>query len=130
VSEPAIPRTIAIIGASANRAKFGNKAVRAYKDAGYTVYAVHPTEKRIEGLVVYRDVADIPGPVAVASLYVPPKVGEKLLPALAAKGIRTVFANPGADSPELVAKGKALGLEVYVACSIVATGRRPDDYPD
>lgn len=123
-------RTIAIIGASANRKKFGNKAVRAYLDAGYTVYPVHPTEERIEGLEVYHDVADIPGPVSVASLYLSPKVGEALLPALAAKGITTVFANPGADSPELVKKGQELGLEVYVACSIVATGKRPDDYPD
>jgi predicted CoA-binding protein len=123
-------RTIAIIGASANRAKFGNKAVRAYVDAGYTVYPVNPKETQIEGLPVYHDVADIPGPVAVASLYLPPKAGEALLPALAAKGITTVFANPGADSPELVEKGKALGLEVYVACSIVATGKRPDDYPE
>lgn len=123
-------KAIAIIGASANRAKFGNKAVRAYVDAGYTVYPVHPALSEVEGLPVYHDVADIPGPVTVASLYVAPRVGEALLPALAAKGITTVFANPGADSPELVEAGRRLGLEVYVACSIVATGRRPDDYPD
>jgi predicted CoA-binding protein len=123
-------KTIAIIGASANRRKFGNKAVRAYVDAGYTVYPVNPKETEIEGLPVYHDVADIPGEVAVASLYLPPRAGEALLPALKAKGIETVFANPGADSPELVARGRELGLEVYVACSIVATGKRPDDYPD
>jgi len=123
-------KAIAIIGASANRAKFGNKAVRAYLDAGYTVYPVHPRETSVEGIAVFHDVADIPGPVTVASLYVPPKVGEAMLPALAAKGITTVFANPGADSPELVEAGRRLGLEVYVACSIVATGRRPEDYPD
>jgi predicted CoA-binding protein len=123
-------RSIVIIGASSRRQKFGNKAVRAYLDAGYRVYAVHPKEETVEGLPVYHSVRDIPDPVEVASLYVPPQVGEGLLEDLAAKGIKTVFANPGADSPELVEKGKKLGLEVYVACSIVATGKRPDDYPE
>jgi acyl-CoA synthetase (NDP forming) len=123
-------RSIAIIGASARRNKFGNKAVRAYLDAGYKVYPVHPKEETVEGLKVYHSVAEIPGPVEVASLYVPPQAGEALLEELAAKGIKTVFANPGADSPALVAKGRRLGLEVYVACSIVATGKRPEDYPD
>lgn len=123
-------RSIVIIGASSRREKFGNKAVRAYLDAGYTVYPVHPREETVEGLKVYPTVSDIPEPVEVASLYVPPQVGEAMLEEIAAKGIKTVFANPGADSPELVEKGRKLGLEVYVACSIVATGKRPDDYPD
>jgi predicted CoA-binding protein len=123
-------RSIVIIGASSQRRKFGNKAVRAYLDAGWKVYPVHPKEETVEGLAVYHRVADIPDPVEVASLYVPPAVGEQMLEELAAKGIKTVFANPGADSPELLEKGRKLGLEVHVACSIVATGKRPDDYPD
>ena len=123
-------RSIVIIGASSRRNKFGNKAVRAYLDAGYTVYPVHPKEDVVEGLKVYHSVAEIPGPVTVASLYVPPAVGEAMLDEIAAKGIKTVWANPGADSPELVEKGKKLGLEVYVACSIIGAGKRPDDYPD
>lgn len=127
---PAPERTIAIIGASSRRGKFGNKAVRAYLDAGYTVYPVHPKEETVEGLKAYPSVADIPGPVAMASLYVPPAVGEAMLEQIAAKGIRIVWANPGADSPELVEKGRKLGLEVYVACSIIGAGKRPDDYPD
>jgi predicted CoA-binding protein len=130
MSTSAPERTIAIIGASSQRRKFGNKAVRAYLDAGYTVYPVHPKEERIEGLPVYHSVADIPGPVAMASLYVPPAVGAAMLDEIAAKGIRIVWANPGAESPELVEKGTKLGLEVYVACSIVGAGKRPDDYPD
>ena len=52
--------TIAILGASANRAKFGNKAVRAYRSQGYDVFPVHPSADVIEGLPVFRSVADVP----------------------------------------------------------------------
>jgi len=48
------------------------------------------------------------------------------LDGLAAKGIRTVWLNPGADGPEVVAHARALGLTVHVACSILAAGERPD----
>ncbi|MFQ5508461.1 MAG: CoA-binding protein [Leptospirillia bacterium] len=123
-------KSIVIIGASSNRAKFGNKAVRAFTDAGFTVYAVHPKETEVEGLKVYRSVADLPETPDYASLYLPPKVGEAVLDDIAAKGIKQVFANPGAESPELLEKGKKLGLEVMAACSIVAAGKTPMDYPD
>ena len=59
-------KTIAIIGASADRAKFGNKAVRAFLQQGYTVYPVNPKETRIEGLPFARyDAGLLPPGVAV-----------------------------------------------------------------
>ncbi|MBI5136577.1 MAG: CoA-binding protein [Nitrospirae bacterium] len=123
-------KSIAIIGASSRRDRFANKAVRAYAEAGYTVYAVHPKEDRVEGLPVYRSVADIPGPVAIANLYVAPAVGIDMLEGFKAKGIKAVYANPGAASPELLDKGRALGLEMRPRCSILAIGRTPSEFPD
>ena len=35
-------KTVAVVGASADRTKFGNKAVRAFHDAGWTVFPIHP----------------------------------------------------------------------------------------
>ena len=43
--------TVAVIGASANRRKFGNKAVRAFRNAGYDVYPVNLKAGEIEGLI-------------------------------------------------------------------------------
>lgn len=123
-------KSIAIIGASSRRDRFANKAVRAFTDAGYTVYAVHPKEDEVEGLKVYRSVTDIPGPVDVASLYVAPALGIGMLDAIKEKGIKVVYANPGAESPELIDKGTTLGLEVRARCSIVAIGKLPAQYPD
>jgi hypothetical protein len=43
-------KTIAIIGASTDRNKFGNKAVRAFRQQGYQVFPVNPKEETVEGL--------------------------------------------------------------------------------
>jgi predicted CoA-binding protein len=112
--------TIAIIGASNDRTKYGNRAVRTYQAQGWTVYPVNPRARVIEGLPAYPTIADLPGPVDRASLYVPPSVGIDLLPAIAARGAKELWVNPGSGSPELLAHAAELGLVAVEACSIVA----------
>lgn len=122
-------KKIAIVGASRDRRKFGNKAVRAYKEKGYLVYPVHPTEKEIEGEKAYRSVREIPDRVDLVSFYVPPAVGLKILEEVAQKeGMRVVYLNPGAESQELIEKGEGLGLEMKRICSILAVGAHPSQY--
>ena len=120
-------KSIAIIGASRDRSKYGNKAVRAYLAQGYTVFPVHPKEKEIEGQTAYASVLDIPDEVEIASFYVPPEVGLKVLEEVAQKGIRTVYLNPGAESEELLRKAEELGITPIVACSILAVGMSPEE---
>jgi uncharacterized protein len=112
--------SIAIIGASSDRHKFGNRAIHAYRAQGWTVFPVHPKESVIEGLPAHRSISDVPGPVDRASLYVPPAVGMELLSAIKAHGAKELWVNPGSGSPELVARAEQLGLVVVEACSIVA----------
>ncbi|MEO7190522.1 MAG: CoA-binding protein [Vicinamibacterales bacterium] len=116
---------IAVIGASADRRKFGNKAVRAFRNQGYTVIPIHPRETEVEGERAYATVLDYPGPIDEASLYVRPAVGLQVLEDLARKKVLTVWLNPGADSPEVVARARALGIEPIVACSIMGVGESP-----
>ncbi|VTS08476.1 CoA-binding protein [Tuwongella immobilis] len=119
--------TIAIIGASADRAKFSNKAIRAYLKAGYTVYPVHPTATTIEGLTVYPNVAALPvSQLDRASLYLPPAIGVTVLPDLAKLQIGELYLNPGADGPEVIAKAQELGLNALQACSLIAAGFHDD----
>lgn len=118
--------SIIIVGASANREKYGNKAVRAYTKAGWKVYPVNPNENIIEGLKVYPVIKDIPVSVSTASLYVPASVGEDLLDELAAKGVKEIYANPGSESDELLAKIDALGMKSIQACSIRAIGEEAE----
>jgi predicted CoA-binding protein len=121
-------QTVAIVGASRDRSKFGNKAVRAYLAQGYTVYPVNPHEQEVEGLATYPSILDVPGPVDRASFYVPPEIGIALLSDVAKKGVRELFLNPGSESPELMARADELGLNWTLACSIVAIGESPATY--
>jgi len=123
--------TVAIVGASADRSKYGNKSVRAHLQQGYRVYPVNPKGGEIEGLTAYARLADIPEKhLNRISMYVPPAVGMKMLDEIAAKGCDELFLNPGADSDELVAAAEARGLNPIVACSIVDVGMSPSELGD
>jgi predicted CoA-binding protein len=121
-------KSVAIIGASSDRRRFGNKAVRAFLHRGFTVVPIHPKEGEIEGLQAYRSVLDVPGHIDMASMYVSPAVGEALLDELAKKGIAEVWFNPGAESPAVVERARALNLGPIVACSIIGIGENPSAY--
>ena len=118
-------KVVAVIGASSNRNKFGNRAVRAFLQQGYTVIPINPNEAEVEGLKTYRSVMDVPGAIDMASFYVPPEIGEEIIGDIARKQIAEVWLNPGAESDELIARARALSIKPIVACSIVALGRNP-----
>ena len=117
--------SVAIVGASADRRKFGNKAVRAYQRQGWTVYPVHPALSEIEGLRAYASLREVPAPLDRVALYLPPELGLTVLPDLAAVEHGELFVNPGADSAELLRQARALGLEPIEACAIVDVGESP-----
>jgi predicted CoA-binding protein len=120
-------RTVAIIGASRDRAKFGNKAVRAHRLRGYEVYPVNPTADEVEGLKCLPSIDAVPTPLDRVSFYVPPDVGLTLIEAVSRKQPKEVYLNPGAESEALIQKAKSLGLNVIVGCSILDIGVDPEE---
>ncbi len=121
-------KSIIIVGASNDRTRFANRAVRAYRDLGWTVYPVHPREREVEGLPCFPSVERVPGTSRTLSLYLPPDAGITVLDAAPAKGVRDVYVNPGAGSPALIEKIRLLGMNPIEACSILAVGKNPDQY--
>ena len=119
--------TIAIIGASADRNKFGNKAVRAFQQKGWTAYPVNPKETEIEGLPAFKNILDVPVRPKLISVYLPPPVLLKTLPDIAARGCDELWLNPGTESDEVLAAAEKLELKVIQACSIVGIGMTPDE---
>lgn len=118
-------KTVAIIGASTDARKFGNKAVRAFQQQGYTVYPVNPNEAEVEGIEAYKSIRDVPVRPFMISVYVPPQVLMKLLPDIAARGCDELWLNPGTESDEVLAEAERLKLNVVQACSIVGIGVSP-----
>lgn len=118
-------KVVAVIGASSNPSKFGNRAVRAFLRQGYTVLPINPNEVEVEGLKTYPSVLDVPGPIDMASFYVPAEIGERVIDEVARKGIAEVWFNPGAESDALIARARALNIQPIMACSVIAIGQNP-----
>lgn len=121
-------KTVAVVGASSNRDKFGNKALRAFEKRGYRVIPVNPNEPEVEGHPTFKSVLDIPGEVHLATIYVPARVGVGVMDDVAKKGIAEVWLNPGADDPAVVRRARELGLRTVQTCSILAIGESPSRY--
>ena len=122
--------SIAIIGASANRAKFGNKCVRAYQKLGWKIFPVNPKEKEIEGLQCHPSIVELPEKPDRVSIYLPPQVAESIIPDLLEAGVKSVILNPGAESPKLVKSLRDSGIKPRLVCSMRMVGLAPGDFPD
>ena len=118
-------KRVAVVGASSDRSKFGNKALRAFRAEGHTVIPINPNEREVEGLKTYASVLDVPEAIDMATVYVQPEVGQQLLAEFEQKKIPEIWINPGAESDDLVAEAKRRQLNIIQACSIVAIGRSP-----
>jgi predicted CoA-binding protein len=121
-------KTVAVVGASSSRAKFGNKALRAFLAQGYRVLPINPNEREVEGLKTYASVLDVEGTIDMATVYVQPDVTLRLLDEFEQKGIAEIWVNPGAEDDAVIAEARRRRLNVFFACSIIAIGRNPSEF--
>jgi len=122
-------KRVAVLGASADHRKFGNKSLRAHRQAGWEVVPVNLAGETVEGLESYRRIGDVPGKLDRVTVYLPPPITLKVLPEIAAAGPGEVWFNPGSADREVVAKAKELGLHAVQGCSIVDLGLSPSQFP-
>jgi predicted CoA-binding protein len=121
-------KIVAVVGASSDRGKFGNKAVRAFQAQGYRVIPINPHEPEVEGLRTYASVVDVPEAIDIATVYVQPDIALRLLDEFEKKRIPEIWINPGVESDELLAEARRRKLNVIAACSIVGIGESPYRY--
>lgn len=83
------PRSVAVIGASANKASWGGATIANLKAMGFdgAIYPVNPNHDAIAGLPCHADVESIPGPVDAALLFVPGAAVPDVLAACGRKGV-------------------------------------------
>jgi len=113
----------AVVGASSDHAKYGNRVLRAYQRKGWTVYPINPREPVIEGLTAYPDLKSLPETPRGVSIITPPAVTERIVREAADAGARFVWMQPGAESPEAIRVARERGLEVIAdgSCFLVET---------
>lgn len=95
--------TIAVVGATDRPGKYGGIIYRDLKAKGFPVFAVNPYRDEVDGDPCWPSVKDLPEPATMAVLVVPAKRGLDVLADCAEAGVRYIWVQPGASSPELVA---------------------------
>ena len=112
-------RTVVVLGASENRDRYSNRAVRLLKNQGFRVVPVHPTLDTVEGLPVLRRLEEIAIPVDTLTLYVGPDHSKALIDSIVALKPGRVVFNPGSESPEVRGRLKQAGIPFLEACTLV-----------
>lgn len=114
-------KTFAVVGASADRTKYGNKVLRAYLEQGVTVYPINPRGGEIEGVTAYADLASLPELPHGVWFVTPPAVTEQVAKQAVALGIRHLWMQPGAESEQAVSHARENGVNVVSegACALV-----------
>ncbi len=108
-----------VVGASANRDKYGNKVLRCYRQNGYRVIPVNPKEKEIEGMPCVASVMDLPDEVKSISVITPPAITEKVVELAARKGIKNIWMQPGAQSDRAVELCRQNGINAIADGSCI-----------
>lgn len=118
----------AVVGASNNREKYGNKVLRVYLQNQKKVYPVNPNEKSIEGIASVPDLQSLPQDVKSISIITPPPITEKIIKQAIAKKIENVWIQPGAESEEAVREAEENGINVIAKgpCVLVVLGFHED----
>ena len=115
------PRSIAIVGASANFKAISGKPLRFLQEHGYRgkIYPINPKYEELGGLKCYPSILDLPEPADLALLAVNFKLVLPVLKQCAEKGIKfvSIFSSGFAESGE---EGRALQEEI---AQLAKTGR-------
>lgn len=113
-----------VVGASANRDKYGNKVLRCYLQHDLQAIPVNPNESEIQGVACVASIADLPSEVKSISMITPPAVTEKLVPLAISKGIENIWMQPGAESALAIAFCHQHNVNVIAdgSCLLVVLG--------
>ena len=116
--------SFAVVGASTDRSKYGNKVLRCYQQHGRKAYPVNPKAPEVEGLRAYPSLAALPEPVSAISVITPPAATEQVVREAHAAGVKHVWMQPGAESDEAIRTAEALGMNVIAdgPCLLVVMG--------
>lgn len=120
-----LSKAFGVVGVSKDRQKYGNKVLRCYLQHHKTVYPIHPRELTIEGVDCLPKVMDLPPEVESVSIITPPPVTEKIVEqVIAAKHIKNIWMQPGAESEKAVEQCKKNNINIIYGgpCLLVTLG--------
>jgi len=114
----------AVVGASSDREKYGNKVLRCYQQHALEVFPINPRATEIEGLKAYPSLEDLPKQVVGISVITPPKITESVVQEAIRAGVKHIWMQPGAENPDAIRAAEAAGIQVIAngPCLLVVLG--------
>ncbi|GAB6108777.1 CoA-binding protein [Fusibacter bizertensis] len=110
----------AVVGATDNPDKFGNKIYKKLKKFGYEVYAVNPMYQVVDGDKCYNNLSELPVKVDCVDVVVNPERAIETLNEVMALKIENIWFQPGTFTPEIVETSEVAGVNtVYLNCVLV-----------
>ena len=102
----------AVVGASTDRDKYGNKVLRCYQQNQKTpLFPVNPGTTEVEGLPAYPSLSALPEPARAVSIITPPAVSLGVVEEAARLGIHHLWMQPGAEDEAVLERARSLGLD-------------------
>ena len=116
----------AVVGASVDRAKYGNKVLRCFQQHGKEVYPINPRASEVEGQRAYPSLRALPVRAKAVSVITPPAITEGVVREAAAAGVTHIWMQPGAESEAAIRAAESLGMSVIAGgpCILVVMGYR------
>jgi len=114
----------AVVGASVDRSKYGNKVLRCYQQHGRVVFPINARADEVEGLKAFPSLAALPVPVKAISVITPPAITEQVVRDAASAGVTHIWMQPGAESNAAIREAAAAGMAVIAGgpCLLVVLG--------
>lgn len=113
-------KPIAVVGVSRNKKKFGYVAFKELKDKGYDVIPVNSNADKIDDIVCYKDIRDLPDNVKAAVLLTRKKDTDVELKKLLEKGIKQIWIQQGSQTKEAIESAKkSYANLIYGKCIIM-----------
>jgi len=114
---------IIVVGVSRTGRKFGNSAVKELQKRGYKISIVHPSAVTLEDIACVRSCKDAGDSNAGLLVVLPPKNVPDILHDAVSAGIKNVWLQQGAESPEVIALAQSLNVEfVSGKCILMYAG--------
>ena len=116
----------AVVGASQDRAKYGNKVLRCFQQASRAVFAINPRDEMIEGAPTVATLTRVPEPVHGVSVITPPHITELVIAEAIELSIQHIWLQPGAESDAAIRMAEEAGMSVIAGgpCILVVLGFR------
>jgi len=110
---------VVVLGASNKPERYSYQAVKLLAEKGHAVFPVHPAISEIDGIPVFKRLADISTPIHTITVYLAPERSTALADEILSARSKRVIFNPGAENSDLAQRLKETGAEAMNACTLV-----------